>query len=274
MTIFISMFSVASPALLAVLLLMGCAWLLSVKCKDASLVDRFWGLNFILITSVYFLTSDSAFYWRQALAIVFVMVWGLRLSMHIHWRNRAREEDKRYQEMRHEHGKDFWWYSFFSVFLLQGILAWILSAPLAFIFHGEKISFSFLDLFGILIWCVGFYFEVLGDYQLKQFKSDPANKGKILNTGLWSLTRHPNYFGEALMSWSIFTLALPIPGAWQSVLAPVLMTFLLRYVSGVSLLEKDLKVSKPGYAEYISKTPAFFPKLRLVRIFSSKQKLP
>lgn len=236
-------------------------WLISLWKKDASIVDRFWGLLFVSLSSTYLITSENI-NWRGTLVLFLVIVWGARLSLHIHLRNKGHSEDVRYRRMRDEHGDSFWWYSFFSVFLLQGALALAISAPLYFIFStpsSGQVVWS--DGFGLFLWVVGFSFEAGSDWQLKQFKSDPKNKGKLLTTGFWSLTRHPNYFGDATLWWGFYCFALSCDNGWLSFLGPVIMTFFLRYVSGVSLLEKDLKNSKPGYTEYVKDTPAFFPRL-------------
>lgn len=240
-------------------LFMFVSWLFSIKAKDAGIVDRLWGLNFILLTLIYFAQSQEI-YWRHWLILVLLCVWGGRLSLHIHLRNRGHDEDYRYQAMRKSHGNSFWWYSLFSVFLLQGFLAFLISAPILWIFVGKLTTFSIFDLVAILFWGIGFYFECVGDKQLKNFKSDPKNKGKILDNGLWALTRHPNYFGDALIWWSFFLLAVSVPNGWMTFFGPLIMSIFLRYISGVTLLEKSLSKNKAGYSQYISKTPAFIPK--------------
>ena len=243
---------------IAVLMLF--AWVLSLRVKDASIVDRLWGLNFILLAWIYF-SQSQVVYWRHWAALFMVCIWGARLSLHIHLRNRGHSEDYRYQSMRNSQGRSFWWYSLFSVFLFQGLLAFLISAPILWIFAGTVTWFSIFDPIAIFLWGLGFYFEVVGDSQLRKFKSDPHNKGKILDRGLWSLTRHPNYFGDALMWWALFLLALPVANGWMAFYGPLIMSIFLRYVSGVPLIEKSLSKTKPGYDEYMNKTPAFTPKL-------------
>jgi steroid 5-alpha reductase family enzyme len=239
-------------------------WGLSLWKRDASIVDRFWGLLFAFLSACYLIQSDEA-YWRSALVMGLVLIWSVRLSTHIHLRNRGHEEDIRYQRMREEHGKSFWWYSFFSVFLLQGILALTISAPLYVIMTGsEGVGFTIFDGLGLIVWLVGFAFEAGGDWQLTKFKSKSENKGKLLTTGFWSLTRHPNYFGDACLWWGFYLFACSLPLGWVTFFGPLLMTLFIRYVSGVSLLEKDLSKTKPGYEDYVANTPAFFPKLTLL----------
>jgi steroid 5-alpha reductase family enzyme len=187
-----------------------------------------------------------------------VTVWGLWLSIYIFLRNSGKGEDLRYQAWRKENGKNWWWVSYFKVFLLQGILLWIVSTPLqAAQFFGSG-KFYFLDYLGILFWLIGFFFEAVGDYQLVKFRQDLSNKGKVLRTGLWKFTRHPNYFGDAAVWWGFYLIA-SAAGGWWSIFAPVIMTGLLFKVSGVALLEKNLKDKKPEYRDYIEKTPAFIP---------------
>lgn len=164
--------------------------------------------------------------------------------------------------MRQAHGARFWWYSLFSVFLLQGLIAWIVAAPLLFVMaRPDPVHGPALVAAGVVLWTIGFVFEALGDWQLARFKRDPANRGKLLTTGLWSLTRHPNYFGDAAMWWGLYLVAAAVPGGWASFFGPLLMSVLIRYVSGVAMLEKDQIEKRAEYAHYIRSTPAFFPRL-------------
>jgi steroid 5-alpha reductase family enzyme len=233
-------------------------WLLSLVRRDASAIDPFWGLGFIVAVVSYFLLTDG-FAGRRILVIVLVSVWGLRLAVYLAWRNRGKGEDPRYQAMRAKRPNSFWWYSYFQVFLLQAFLLWIVAAPLAAAQGGaEPLHFSILDYAGVVVWAIGFLFEVVGDAQLALFRRDPANKGTVLQTGLWRYTRHPNYFGEAIIWWGIWLIAAGAHGYW-SVYGPVVITLLLLRVSGVTLLEKSLKESKPGYADYVRRTSPFIP---------------
>jgi len=185
-------------------------------------------------------------------------IWGVRLTLHIGIRNWGKSEDIRYAKWRVDHGSRWWWFSFFQVFLLQGVLMWIISTPLiAAQTSGFPTTLTPLDLIGASFWTVGFLFETFGDLQLTRFKSEPANKGKLLTTGLWKYTRHPNYFGDAVQWWGFYIIALAA-GAWWSVFSPIFMTWLLMRVSGVAMLERTMK-HKPGYENYMHKTNAFFP---------------
>jgi len=186
-------------------------------------------------------------------------VWGLRLSIHILLRNWGHGEDFRYQKWRQESGKNWWWYSFFKVFALQGLLMWIISIPLlAAQISPTPTRLIWLDYFGIIAWAIGFFFEAVGDWQLSRFRANPSNKGKLLNTGVWRYTRHPNYFGDAAQWWGYYLIASAAGGYW-TIFSPLLMTLLLRNVSGVAMLERTLKDSKPGYKEYVETTNAFVP---------------
>jgi steroid 5-alpha reductase family enzyme len=165
--------------------------------------------------------------------------------------------------MRKRHGSIFWWYSFFSVFLLQGALMLIVAVPLIYVMSGhQERPLSFFYWIGACFWMFGFILEAGGDFQLTQFKRNPDNKGKLLSSGLWSITRHPNYFGDTLQWWGFgfFAIAGFKPAGLASLIGPLVMTLLIVKVSGVALLEKNLTSSKPGYAEYIARTPAFFPR--------------
>jgi steroid 5-alpha reductase family enzyme len=234
-------------------------WLLSVFLKNASIVDIFWGLGFVLLNGFYFLATPG-FSVLKIITAVLVTLWGLRLASHIFFRNLGKPEDYRYQEFRKNYGeKRYWWFSFFQVFLLQGTLVWLISAPLLAInyFSAEKTILP-LAVFGIVVWVVGFTFEAGGDWQLKKFKSNPENKGKLLTSGFWKYTRHPNYFGDAAVWWCFAVLSIA-SGCYLPVLSSVLMTWLIVKVSGVSMLERTMKNTKPGFEDYVKKTSAFIP---------------
>ena len=241
------------------MILMTAIWIVSVMIKNASIVDIFWGFGFVVTAGFYFLsTGDHDF--RKILIVTFVAVWGLRLSSYIGWRNKGKGEDYRYQNFRKSYGeKRYWWISFFQVFLLQGTLMWIISLPLLGAqFYSDGKPLNIFDYLGIAVWLIGFAFEAGGDYQLARFKSDPANKGKVLNIGFWKYTRHPNYFGDSAVWWGYGLICLGA-GSYLPVIGSLLMTALIIKVSGVALLEKSLKEQKPGYREYVEKTSSFIP---------------
>lgn len=257
------MFEIISAAyaegLVIILLFFTLIWGVSVWLKNAGIVDIFWGVGFVLVNTWYFMHSETTEI-RQVIMLILVSVWGLRLSFHIMFRNMGKDEDFRYQEFRRRYGEHrYWWVSFFQVFMLQGVLLWIISAPLWAVQQAGTVSFpGYFDYAGIVIWLVGFVFETVGDQQLRKFKSDPENKGKVLQSGLWKYTRHPNYFGDAAVWWG-FGLFSAATGNYLALIGPVLMTWLIIRVSGVSMLERTLIHTKPEYAEYVSGTSAFFP---------------
>lgn len=233
-------------------------WLLSLQLKNASIVDIFWGIGFIVIAWLTFALTPQGYLPRKALMSVIITLWGLRLALHIGVRNWGKPEDFRYAKWREENGKRWWWFSFFKVFLLQGFVMWLVSAPvIAAQTSGFPAILTPLDWVGMLLWAFGLFFESVGDAQLARFRADPSNKGQVFTDGLWRYTRHPNYFGEAVLWWGIYLVALAA-GRWWTVFSPILMTFLLLKVSGVAMLERTMK-HKPGYEEYRQRTSAFFP---------------
>lgn len=234
-------------------------WLVSIVLKNVSIVDLFWGLGFVVSAFFYFLMTDEASP-RKIVLLGLVTVWGLRLSIYLTWRNAGKGEDFRYREFRRKYGeKNYWWISYFQTFLLQGVLMWLISAPLLGIqYVTPQKELSLLDYSGILVWFVGFVFEAGGDWQLARFRADPANKGNVLSTGFWKFTRHPNYFGDSAVWWGYGLLCLGA-GSFLPVLGSVLMTLLIIKVSGVALLEKSLQSGKQGYEEYVRRTSAFIP---------------
>lgn len=238
--------------------LMTLLWLVSLPLKNASIVDIFWGSGFVVAGWLYFALTPDGFLPRKLLITLLVSVWGLRLSIHILQRNWGKGEDFRYQKWRNEAGGKWWWQSYFRVFLLQGALLWIISAPLlAAQFNPLPARLTLFDLIGVILWLIGFFFESVGDFQLARFRANPANAGKVLNSGVWRYTRHPNYFGDSSQWWGYYLMATAA-GGWWAMFSPLLMTFFLLRVSGVALLEKTMK-SKPGYQEYIRSTSAFIP---------------
>jgi steroid 5-alpha reductase family enzyme len=244
---------------LIILGLMTLLWLVSLALKNSSIVDIFWGTGFVITTWAVFLLAPEGFATRKLLLSILVTIWGLRLSIYILTRNRGKPEDFRYQVWRKAAGASWWWRSFFKVFFLQGVLMWVISAPLlAAQINPKPDQLTWLDVLAVVVWLVGFFFETVGDWQLARFKADPAHKGKVLRTGVWRYTRHPNYFGDATQWWAYYLIALAA-GGWWTIFSPLIMTILLLRVSGVSLLEKTLKVEKPGYKEYVETTSEFIP---------------
>jgi steroid 5-alpha reductase family enzyme len=252
----------AHPSLVGLALLLACfvsLWLLSLYWRDASIVDPFWGPSFIIVTFGYVLTTSGAPD-RRSLVLALVAIWGSRLGAHLLLRNPGRGEDFRYRAWRVEHGSRWWWRSLLQVFVLQAVIAWVVSWPLlAAVSSPEPPHLTWVDVAGVGVWMVGMGFETIGDWQLARFKADPANRARVMDGGLWRYTRHPNYFGDALVWWGLFLPAAATPAGWWTAVSPALMTFLLMRVSGVALLEATLKTRKPGYAEYVARTSAFVP---------------
>lgn len=231
-------------------------WLMSLKKQDVSIVDSLWSLMFLLTAVVYFLVSGS----RGAMAVsvlAMTSLWALRLAGYITWRNWGEDEDRRYQAIRARNQPGFEFKSLYLVFWLQGVLAWIISLPLLAAIVSDA-PVGPLAWLGIAVWAVGMFFEAVGDWQLARFKADSANRGRVLDTGLWRYTRHPNYFGNALIWWGFYLIALAA-GGWWSIVSPLLMTLLLLKVSGVALLEQDIGERRPAYRDYIARTNAFIP---------------
>jgi steroid 5-alpha reductase family enzyme len=233
-------------------------FIVALWLKDNSIVDIAYGLAFVLVGWSGYLVYGSN-HPRQFLILALITIWGLRLASHIFLRKRGEAgEDFRYRQWREEWGKTFVWRSFLQIFMLQGTVVFLASLPVLLVIRQPGGELGWLDLFGVLIWMVGLTFESLGDLQLLRFKQNPANRGHIIQSGLWRYTRHPNYFGEATLWWGIFLIALSSPGGWLAIISPLLIDFLLLKVSGIPMLE----VKYQGNAEfeaYKNRTNAFFP---------------
>ncbi len=237
-------------------------WMVSLVIGNASIVDIFWGPGFVLVGVASLLSLPGDPTTRGLLVVGLATLWAARLALHIGIRNAGTGEDYRYRKWRQEAGSSFWWISYFKVFLLQAVLLWIVSSPLLLAQQpGPGAELTVFDGVGIALFVIGFAVETVADRQLARFKKDPSNGGKVLQTGLWSRSRHPNYFGEAVLWWGIGLLALPT-GGWLALVGPLLITFLLIKVSGVAMLDAALIERRPGYANYVRSTPAFLPRLR------------
>lgn len=244
----------------AIALLMVATWLISLKMRDASIVDIVWGLGFVVVAATAAVVGEG-FADRRLLLVSLVGVWGLRLSGYLAWRNLGHGEDYRYVAMRKKYGSRFWWISLFQVFALQGALMWIVSLPVQLSATADRpASFGPLAYAGVAVWTVGLLFETIGDAQLARFKSDPQNKGQVMDQGLWRYTRHPNYFGDFCVWWGIFLIAAETVAGRYGIIGPIVMSFLLIRVSGVAMLERTIGKRRPGYAEYVARTSAFFPR--------------
>lgn len=238
--------------------LMVAVWVASVVRRDASLVDRFWGAGFVLLAAFHAWSApaEGAGAWRYV-ALALTAAWGIRLSLYLTWRNWGHGEDYRYAEMRERHGERFPLVSLFTVFLLQAVLMWLIAFPLLVAGRGAARPSAPWLVIGVSVWAAGFVIEVAADAQLARHRADPGRRGP-LQRGLWKYSRHPNYFGEAVLWWGIWLVAAAFGGAW-TVFSPALITFLLVRVSGVAMLEKRLRSAKPGWEEYAARTSAFVP---------------
>lgn len=243
---------------LVVFIYMSLFFLFALIKKNNGLVDIGWGLGFIVISITSMLINSNNINFRTLIPNLLVFLWGLRLAYHILKRNFGKEEDYRYQEMRKNWGKKVNINAFFKIFMLQGVLMLIISLPIIMNNLTKNLNFDFYFIFGLIVWVIGYLFEVIGDYQLKQFISKPQNKGKIMQSGLWKFTRHPNYFGEATMWWGLFIIGLSQRLALISIVSPILITYLLVFVSGVPLLEKKYE-NNSEFQKYAKKTSIFIP---------------
>ena len=237
---------------------MTAVWGISLVVRNASIVDSFWGPGFIVLAVAAPWVAD-AWTWRSVLVLALVTVWGLRLAMHVTVRNWGKGEDWRYRQWREEAPDRFWWTSYFRVFVLQGILMVVVAAPILATAASSRAGWTGLDVAGAFLWLFGLSYEAIADLQLMRFKRDPTNKGRVFDQGLWRTSRHPNYFGESMVWWGLFLVALSVPEGIWSIIGPVAITFLLLRVSGVRMLERGLKHRKPAYAEYIRRTSPFIP---------------
>lgn len=255
----LSLTELCAAAAVAIVALMAAVWLASLVLRDASLVDRFWGAGFVVVAALGAWLGEG-FPPRRALLLLLVAIWGLRLSWHLTRRNWGQGEDARYQRMRAAWGERFWWVSLFTVYGLQAAILWLVALPLV-VGQSSPVPdrITWLDLLGAAVWLAGFLFETIGDAQLRAFKTDPENRGKVMDRGLWRYTRHPNYFGDALLWWGLFLVAAQTRLGVVTMVSPLVMTFLLTRVSGVPMLERQLRKSRPGYEDYCRRTSRFFP---------------
>lgn len=240
----------------AIFLLMLCTFLVAVAIKNNTIVDVAWGTGFLLIAIISLLLNPH-FHARQIITLVLIFLWASRLSGYLFLRLWAKPEDARYKQMRNQWGAKALWYSFIYVFMLQGALLLIIAYPIMLINTNSQAGLAQLDLIGVIIWSTGFIIESIADWQMYQFKSKPHTKS-ILTTGIWRYSRHPNYFGESLMWWGIFIIALNVGWGLTAAISPILLTFLLLFVSGIPLAEKQLE-SNPEFQEYKRKTSPFVP---------------
>jgi steroid 5-alpha reductase family enzyme len=231
-------------------------FIVSLIKKRNDVADVAWGLGFVVLAWASFITTSS----NSLISLItncLVTIWGLRLAFHIYSRNKGKAEDYRYNKWRQDWGKWFYLRSYFQIYILQGIFLFLISLPVLFI-NNLPSSINIFSFVGFIVWLIGFYFEVVGDYQLSEFIKNPNNKGKLMTSGLWQYTRHPNYFGEVTQWWSIFIIALSVHNGWISIIGPITITFLILKVSGIPMLEKKME-KNPEFLDYKNKTSMFIP---------------
>ena len=248
-----------STAALTITVLMIVTWVISLVLKNASIVDVAWGIGFVAVAWMVAARVDGNVD-RQFLIVAMTTLWGVRLAVYLFIRNRGAGEDYRYRAMRKRWGSRFPLASLGTVFILQGVLMWIVSLPVQLGQVQESPDVGVLAWLGVAVWAVGLFFEAVGDAQLAQFKEDPANEGLVMDRGLWKYTRHPNYFGDACVWWGIALVAAETTVGRWGLIGAVVMTVLLRKVSGVTLLEKSLVKRRAGYEEYVARTSPFVPR--------------
>ena len=249
---------------IAVLIALTLLWLLSLRLRDASIIDVFWGFGFVLCNWVTLILIDNEIHPRQWLVHGLVTLWGLRLSIHLLIRNTGKGEDSRYKRWREQGGPRWWLKSAYRIYAFQGVILLVVAAPLILVnSEARQSDLGWLDLFGAGVWLTGFLIEVIADQQLTLFISskntaDDTLEGKVLDTGLWHYSVHPNYFGDALQWWGIWLIALSVPLGYLSIIGPLLMTLVFMGISN-GVLERSLSKRRPGYANYLKRTSHFIP---------------
>ncbi len=247
-----------NPLLLVAVSLFGymTSWfVVSIIIKRNDIADVAWGLGFVFVAWLSFFISGFSI--GALLVNILVTIWGLRLGAHIYKRNAGKDEDSRYLAWR-KTWKNFYVRSFFQVYMLQGVFLYLIALPVIHINQSQSDVLGVLELVGLCIWGIGFYFEVVGDKQLKEFIANPLHKGKLMDRGLWQYSRHPNYFGEVTLWWGIFVFAVSLPYGFYTIVGPLTITLLILYVSGIPLLEKKYE-GRPDWEAYTQKTSMFFP---------------
>jgi steroid 5-alpha reductase family enzyme len=234
-------------------------FVVSLVAKRNDIADVAWGLGFIFVAWLSYLFGSQSLH--LVVVAVCITIWGLRLAIHIHSRNSRKKEDYRYAAWRLEWGKWFVVRSYLQVYLLQGVFMFLVLTPVVgMASQHTMMQWQWYHTLGVVVWAVGFVFEAVGDYQLRMFMRNPDNKGKIMRYGLWSCTRHPNYFGEVTLWWGVWMMTLGTPIALWSLIGPLTITYLILFVSGIPMLEKKYE-GNAEFEEYKRTTPAFFPRL-------------
>jgi steroid 5-alpha reductase family enzyme len=245
--------------LAAVAVMMFCGWIYSLIKNNVTIADSLWGLGFILTAWITFFLSDG-FITRKIILTALVTLWGLRLFIHITKRNRGKGEDPRYTEWRKEYGSGFKYISLFKVFLVQALFLWIISLSIQAGGLSESPDYLMIfDFIGLAVWISGFLIESFADYKISSFMKKPENRGRVMNSKLWRYSRHPNYFGESAMWWGIFIISLSVPYGYITIISPIVITYTLLRITGVTLMEKTIFGNNLEYKEYVATTSSFIP---------------
>lgn len=250
---------VLGASAICIAIMMVALWIVSLIKKDASIVDIFWGLGFVMVGWASWKFSDAQSQRGTVLAVL-TTVWGVRLGGYLWWRNHGKGEDFRYRAMRKHYGQKFALRSLFIVFGVQGILMWVVSLPVQIGQMTDNAKIGVVGSIGIFLWALGFLFESIGDIQLARFKANPVNSGQVMDKGLWRYTRHPNYFGDCCAWWGIALIAAESRVGLFGIVGALVMNILLLKYSGVPILEKSIHKRRPGYEEYQRRTSSFIPK--------------
>jgi steroid 5-alpha reductase family enzyme len=237
-------------------------WLLSIRLRDISIIDIFWGPAFGIVAIVgYVLSEGHGVDARRTLVTALTVAWAARLGVYLYWRNHGKGEDPRYTAAyRNRFPTNLHWHTLTKVYLLQGFLVWLISTPVQLAqYLVQPSTLGVPACVGVALWVIGYTFEAVADWQLAQFKAAETNRGRVLDHGLWRFSRHPNYFGNACLWWGLWLIACDHPIGLVTIFAPALMTHFLLNVTGKKLLEKRMSRARPEYAAYIARTPGFFP---------------
>jgi steroid 5-alpha reductase family enzyme len=234
-------------------------WIFSLHLNDASIIDIFWGVGFVLIAGVCLAAGDGD-PGRRIVVAGMAGLWGVRLAVHLGRRNHGQPEDHRYARLRRRDADRFWVTSLYRIYLVQAALMWVIGLPVVVgSAHGHANGLGWVDLVGVGVWAVGLGFETVGDVQLARFKADTANFWLVLDRGLWRYTRHPNYFGDVVAWWGIGIVGLGAGGAWWALVGPAVNTLILARLTGKPLLESTIVARHPAYADYVRRTSGFVP---------------
>lgn len=234
-------------------------WLVSLARRDSSIMDIVYPLT-AAIPALVLTVWRGTWSPHEIFTVGLALIWSVRLSGYLAWRNLGHGvEDARYAAWRRRFGGDWWWWSYFQVFVMQGVLIWLWSLPLALALHASPSKLGWQHVVAAIVFVAGFVFQAGGDWQLERFKQSRRDRSEVLSSGLWSVTRHPNYFGEAVIWWSFWCCALVHPWGFATIMAPIYVTWFMAKGSATPMQERYLAKTKPAYAAYVARVPAFFP---------------